>query len=74
MNYNRKESSLKFFNASELKTAYPQPNVSVVNGAGAEVAAVVKELDRGTPLWRWCIMLALLFLAIEVALLRWWKV
>jgi hypothetical protein len=74
LNFDRKESDLKFFSASDLKEQYPQSNVSVVDGAKAEVAAVVKELDRGTPLWKWCIILTLVFLACEIALLRFWKV
>ncbi len=74
LNFDRKESDMKFQNASQLKEQYPQLNINVVNGANAEVASVVKELDRGTPLWKLCLMLTLLFLAIEIALLRFWKV
>jgi hypothetical protein len=74
LNFDRKESDLKFFSASDLKEQYPQSNVSVVDGAKAEVAAVVKELDRGTPLWKLCIILILVFLACEIILLRFWKV
>ncbi|MCW5907003.1 MAG: BatA and WFA domain-containing protein [Chitinophagales bacterium] len=74
LNFDRKESNLQFYTAGELAEKYPQQNVSVVDGARAEVAAVVKELDRGTPLWKLCIILTLLFLACEIALLRFWKV
>jgi hypothetical protein len=74
LNFDRKESDMKFQNASQLKEQYPQQNVNVVNGANAEVASVVKELDRGTALWKWCILLTLLFLGIEIALLRFWRV
>jgi hypothetical protein len=74
LNFDRKESDMKFQNASQLKEQYPQGNVNVVNGANAEVASVVKELDRGTALWKWCLLLTLLFLGIEIALLRFWKV
>ncbi len=74
LNFDRKESDMKFLNAAQLKEQYPQPNVNVVNGANAEVATVVKELDRGTPLWKLCLILTLLFLAIETVLLRFWKV
>ena len=74
LNFDRKESDLKFFNATQLKEKYPQTNVNVINAANAEVASVVKELDRGTSFWKLCIILALLFLAIEIALLRFWKV
>jgi hypothetical protein len=34
---------------------------------------VVAEQQQGIVLWRWAIALALLFLAIEVLLLRFWK-
>jgi hypothetical protein len=74
LNFDRKESDMKFLNASQLKEQYPQTNVNVVNGANAEVATVVKELDRGTSLWKICLILTLIFLAVEIALLRLWKV
>ncbi len=73
LNFDRRESDLKFSIADELKSRYPQGNVNIVNGANVEVAALVKELDRGTALWKWCLVLALLFLGIETALLRFWK-
>ena len=74
LNFDRRESDLKFWNAAQLKEKYPEQNVNVVNTANAEVASIVKELDRGIPLWRWCIMLTLLFLGLEILLLRFWKV
>jgi hypothetical protein len=74
LNFDRKESDMKFFNAAQLKEQYGQSNINIVNGANAEVATVVKELDRGTPLWKWCLLLTLAFLAVEIALLRFWKV
>ncbi|MCX6200581.1 MAG: BatA domain-containing protein [Bacteroidetes bacterium] len=74
LNFDRKESDMKFSTASQLKEQYPQLNINVVNGANAEVATVVKELNKGTSLWKLCLILTLLFLAIEIALLRFWKV
>jgi len=74
LNFDRKESDMKFLNAEQLKEQYPQVNVNVVNGANTEVASVVKELDRGTALWKWCLIFVLVFLAVETALLRFWKV
>ena len=65
---------MQFLNAAALKEKYNGPNISVVDGSHAEVATVVKELDRGISLWKYCIMLALLFLAVEIALLRFWRV
>ena len=74
LNFDRKESDMQFLNAAALKEKYNGPNISVVDGSHAEVATVVKELDRGISLWKYCIMLALLFLAVEIALLRFWRV
>ena len=73
LNFDRRESDLKFSSPGQLKERYPLTNVNVVNTANAEVAAIVKELDRGTPLWRWCLILALVFLALEIGLFRVWK-
>jgi hypothetical protein len=53
LNFDRRESDLKFSTASDLKTKYPQSNVNVVNGANVEVAALVKELDRGNGAYYW---------------------
>ena len=74
LNFDRRESDLRFSSASQLKEKYPQGNVNVVNTANAEVASIVKELDRGTPLWRWCLILTLVFFGLEILLLRFWKV
>ena len=74
LNFDRRESDLKFFDAGQLKEKYPQKNVSVVNTAHTDIADIVKELDRGTSLWKLCIVLTLLFFAAEVALLRFWRV
>ncbi len=74
LDFDRKESDMKFNDAAQLEEQYPQPNINVVNGAHAEVSSVVKELDRGTPLWKLCLILSLVFLAVEIALLRFWKV
>lgn len=74
LNFDRRESDLRFYSASQLKDKYTQKNVNVVNAANADVSSVVKELDRGTSLWKLCILLALIFLGIEVLLLRFWRV
>ncbi|MES2621098.1 MAG: BatA domain-containing protein [Bacteroidota bacterium] len=74
LNFDRKESDLKFSNAADLNARYAMSNVNVVDGANDEVATVVKELNRGTSLWKWCLILTLAFLALEIALLRFWKV
>ncbi len=73
LNFDRRESDLEFYTAADLRKQYEGANINIVDGAKAEVAAVVKELDRGTPLWKLCLILTLVFLATETALLRFWK-
>jgi hypothetical protein len=73
MNYDRRESDLQFSTFDQITQSYNFTNVNIVDGSTAEVATLVRELDRGTALWKWCLLLALLFLAIEIGLLRWWK-
>ncbi len=71
LNQSRKESDLTFMDKEGLEKQYAAfDNVKVVATDGATVSATIKELDRGTPLWRYCIILALLFLGAEVLLLR----
>jgi hypothetical protein len=69
MNYNRSESELAFADLEQIKSQIP--NLSVINVAGIESATIDSEVGRGTALWKYCLLLVLLFLALETALLRW---
>jgi hypothetical protein len=40
----------------------------------ASFEAEIEERSQGVVLWRWCLILALLFLLFEVLILRFWKV
>jgi hypothetical protein len=73
LNYDRKESKLEYFSASELKEMYPQENIKIINTAGASITGLVEEINEGIVLWRVCIILALIFLGAEVLLLRFLK-
>ena len=73
LNYDRHESELVFYKTDELKIKYNEANMTVVNSLGLEVAQVIKEMDRGTSLWKLCLILALLALAAESLLLRFLK-
>jgi hypothetical protein len=71
MNYNRMESDLKFADIEQLGNQ--NPNLSFINVSGMESAAIANEIGRGTALWKYCLLLVLLFLGIETALLLFWK-
>jgi hypothetical protein len=72
-NYDRKESDLTYQPAEKLTEGLPS-NFTVLNeNAEANFGQVVQEQERGIVLWRWCVIFALLFLALEVLLLRFLK-
>ncbi len=72
-NYDRAESDLRCLTESELEGQLG-PNMKILaSSTRADFTAVVTEEDRGIALWRWCLVFALLFLALEALLLRLWK-
>lgn len=73
-NYDRKESDLRFQTDETLAEGL-LPNIKVLSTrAAANFSQVVQEQERGIVLWRWCVIFALLFLALETLFLRLWKV
>jgi hypothetical protein len=73
-NYDRKESQLEYFDDETLRIAAPQRMKIMSANDNTNLAQVVGEQNQGIVLWRWCVMFALLFLALEVLFLRLWKV
>ena len=69
INYNRAESIMDFWTMKELKN-----NSTIKNAEWLEdninASSTVNELQHGIPLWKVCILLALLFLLIEILLIR----
>ncbi len=73
-NYDRKESDLTYKNDETLAEGLPKNMKVLSENAEANFGQVVDEQERGIVLWRWCVIFALLFLALEVMFLRLWKV
>ena len=73
-NYDRKESELDYYSGDDLIN-YVGPLVNVIETTDSAIlTAKIEERSKGIVLWRWCIILSLIFLALEVLLLRFWKV
>lgn len=73
-NLDRKESDLSYL-ADEALSSRLAPNMKILSeNAEANFTQVVDEQNQGIVLWRWCIVFALLFLALEALFLRLWKV
>ena len=72
-NYNRNESASRFFSEDEVLGSLEKAGwttARVLDGSLKELKQEVAQLDEGRPLWKIFLMLALLFLAIEIALIR----
>ncbi|MEL6142275.1 MAG: hypothetical protein AAFU67_11715, partial [Bacteroidota bacterium] len=72
-NYDRAESVLDYFSAAELNERFGGL-INLINAENETAFTTrIQEGNQGTPLWRYCIWAALLFLLVEVLLLRFWK-
>lgn len=71
-NFNRKESVLSYFPKAELEEKFKAANINFLE-ENSDLGLEVAGIERGLELWKWCLILALLFLAIEIALIRLWK-
>jgi hypothetical protein len=72
-NYDRTESDLKCYSISEMETIIQEKglkNFQVLDVTDKPVSKLLEELNQGIKLWKLFIILALLFLAVEVFLLR----
>ncbi len=75
-NYARTESRQDTYTAEELKEQCDRAglqNVSLVDQPDRNLTEVIRDLYSGIKLWKLFIILALLFLAAEVCILRFWK-
>jgi len=71
-NDNRKESDMSYLNGTDLKQIFPTAG-AVLQAGQASLKGEVSELNFGLQLWKLCIILALIFLAAEILLIRYYK-
>ncbi len=73
-NHDRRESILAQYNYSELDNLLDFPSVRIMDENEFErYSNRVIEARSGIPLWKYCVLLALVFLAVEVLLIRFLK-
>ncbi|MBS1533286.1 MAG: BatA domain-containing protein [Bacteroidetes bacterium] len=71
-NDNRKESDMSYFASSDLKQIFPQAGNVLQPGPGSLKSAVA-QLNFRLQLWKLCVILALIFLAAEILLVRFYN-
>lgn len=75
-NFDRKESDLTTMEASTIEKEAEKAGLTgykVLDSKVKGVDAQLSDLSQGTKLWKLFILLALLFLAVEILLLKFWK-
>jgi hypothetical protein len=71
-NDNRSESDLSYYNPADLTKILPK-NADILQSGKGSLKGRISELNIGLQLWKLCIILALIFLAAEIALTRYYK-
>ena len=72
-NYNRKESQLSTLSKKDLQALtqqYALEHVSIVDASVKNLSDAINRIDQGKMLWKFFILMALIFLAAEVILVR----
>jgi hypothetical protein len=72
-NDNRKESDLSYLNEKELQSIFPNNKIETIKTGSAPITGAIKTSNQGIQLWKLCIILALLSLAAEILLVRFYK-
>jgi len=74
INYPRSESNLASYSRSELEEIVSgHPNIKVFDGNDEKLERKLAKQATGTELWKFCLILVLVFLFVESLLLRFWK-
>ncbi len=70
-NYPRQESQLDFLSRGEIEESLEgRQGYTLVRNAAKPLDQEIRSRESGTPLWRWCLMIALAALLTETILLR----
>ncbi len=73
LDLSRSEGDLAAFTPAQFKerlTELGLSSITVLEKTGNELSASLKQLDQGVKLWKWFILAALLFLLLEILLIR----
>ncbi len=69
-NDNRKESDMHYADEAVLQRLFGKPNIKIFNSKKDAQSLQVSAKNSSTELWKLCIILAIVFLAIEILLIR----
>lgn len=75
-NFNRDESYLTYFSFAELREKLLHlelGSANILEKPDTRLSEMVRQKVEGRPLWRWFIVIALFFLAVEIVLIRYFR-
>ncbi len=75
-NYNRAESFLESYSTDQIAeqlSQYKLSNMQLMQPDVPDLTKKINQMAEGISLWKYCILFVLLFLLIEILLLRFWK-
>lgn len=73
-NDNRTESDMHYNTGAEVKELFGKEPVAFLDPKSDSIASAVASKNNGTELWKLCLILSLVFLAIEIVLVRFYHV
>lgn len=75
-NYDRRESDLKCFTLEDIREEmkrFPSKSVYLLDEKKPSLSLQLKKINEGTPLWKYFIILSLLFIISEILIIRFIK-
>lgn len=72
-NDDRMESDLSYLSRSDLDKSFPAKNIEILKPRKGSLQSEIKAANNGVQLWKLCLILALVFLAAEILLVRFYK-
>jgi hypothetical protein len=72
-NYDRSESDTRTIESNEMETFCKDNNIEYIDQTVESFNSNFKNIKKGQQLWKWCITFVLLFLLIEILLIRFFK-
>jgi hypothetical protein len=73
-NDNRIESDMHYDEASDLSKVLSKQQATLLDPAVDQIGATVSEKNKGIELWKLCLILSVIFLAIEILLVRFYNI
>lgn len=71
-NYNHNESGQQFATSDDLDKYFAKHRLTMLSDSKKHLGESLKQLRRGTILWKWCVVGVLIFLLFEILLLKLW--